>query len=89
MSRRIGRPTRAVKIERADLPAFVADGDLSNSELQDVPTAYDDQYNDVSSSFSLLKNQHNPSQTFASAFKQNFPIHGVFSPHFEPGTSSN
>nr|XP_028964644.1 uncharacterized protein LOC114827138 [Malus domestica] len=42
------RPTRAVEIQRADLPAFVADSDLSNSELQDVPTAYNDQNNDGS-----------------------------------------
>ncbi|XP_050110486.1 uncharacterized protein LOC126589277 [Malus sylvestris] len=86
MSKRIRRPRRAVEIQRAYLDAVVADGDLNNSELQDVPTAYDDQDNDVSTS---LNNQDSPPQTFASALKQNIPIRGVFNPHFEPGTSSH
>ncbi|KAM2883182.1 hypothetical protein COP2_016053 [Malus domestica] len=86
MSKRIRRPRRAVEIQRAYLDAVVADGDLNNSELQDVPTAYDDQDNDVSTS---LNNQNSPPQTFASALKQNIPIRGVFNPHFEPGTSSH
>nr|XP_028954994.1 uncharacterized protein LOC114823729 [Malus domestica] len=86
MSKRIRRPRRAVEIQRAYLDAVVADGDLNNSELQDVPTAYDDQDNDVSTS---LNNQDSPPQTFASALKQNIPMRGVFNPHFEPGTSSH
>ncbi|CAN6556225.1 unnamed protein product [Malus baccata var. baccata] len=86
MSKRIRRPRRAVEIQRAYLDAVVADGDLNNSELQDVPTAYDDQDNDVSTS---LNNQDSPPQTFASTLKQNIPIRGVFNPHFEPGTSSH
>lgn len=89
MSRRVGRLARAVEIQRASLPTFVTNGDLSDSELQDLPTTHNDRYNDVSSSFSLLKNQHNPSQTFTSAFNQKSPTHGDFTPHFEPGTSSN
>ncbi|CAN6697011.1 unnamed protein product [Malus baccata var. baccata] len=86
MSKRIRRPRRAVEIQRAYLDAVVADGDLNNSELQDVPTAYDDQDNDVSTS---LNNQDSPPQTFTSTLKQNIPIRGVFNPHFEPGTSSH
>ncbi|CAN6562094.1 unnamed protein product [Malus baccata var. baccata] len=86
MSKQIRRPRRAVEIQRAYFDAVVADGDLNNSELQDVPTAYDDQDNDVSTS---LNNQDNPPQTFASDLKQNIPIRGVFNPHFEPGTSSH
>lgn len=89
MSTRMGQRRKAVGNQRPVLHEFVADVDLSESNLQDVPTDYNDEYNDVSSSFPLLENQNKPPQTFASNFEQNIPINDVSAPHLSPATTSH
>ncbi|CAN6546421.1 unnamed protein product [Malus baccata var. baccata] len=89
MSGRIAVPRNATGMQRAHLPASVAVVDLNSLVLQDVPTTYNDEYNNASSSLLFSNNGSNPSHTFASIFEQNIPANDVCASLLEPGTSSN
>ncbi|KAM1002708.1 hypothetical protein ACFX2C_003113 [Malus domestica] len=80
---------KATGTQHADLSASVAVINLSDLVLQDVPTTYDDEYNNTSSSLLFLNNGKNHPQTFASIFEQNIPVGGVFTSHLVAGTSSH
>lgn len=89
MSGRIGVVGNATGTQHADLPASVAVVDLNSLVLQDVPTIYNDEYNNVSSSLLFLNSGSNPSHTFASIFEQNIPSNDVSASFLEAGTSSH
>ncbi|KAM1135430.1 hypothetical protein ACFX19_045125 [Malus domestica] len=87
MSGRIRVASNATGTQHADLPTSVAVVDLNSLVLQDVPTIYNDEYNNASSSLLFLNNGSNPSHTFASIFEQNIPTNDVSASLLEDGTS--
>ncbi|CAN6720129.1 unnamed protein product [Malus baccata var. baccata] len=89
MSGRIGVASNATGTQHADLPTSVAVVDLNSLVLQDVPTIYNDEYNNASSSLLFLNNGSNPSHTFASIFEQTIPTNDVSASLLEDGTSSH
>lgn len=89
MSERIRVATNTAEIQHANLPASIAVIDLNSFVLQDVPTIYDDDYNNASSSLLFLDNGTNPPHIFAPIFEQNFPTNDVSTSLLEAGTSSH
>ncbi|KAM2613605.1 hypothetical protein TB2_028330 [Malus domestica] len=88
MSGRIGVASNATGTKHADLPASVAVVDLNSLVLQDVPTIYNNEYSNASSSLLFLNSGSNPSHTFASNFERNFPSNDDSASPLEAGTSS-
>ncbi|KAM1962901.1 hypothetical protein ACFX16_023140 [Malus domestica] len=85
MSGRIGVARNATGTQHTDLPASVTVIDLNDLVLQDVPTTYNNEYNNTSSSLLFLNNGSNPPQTFASIVEQNIPASDVCASHLEAG----
>ncbi|CAN6554501.1 unnamed protein product [Malus baccata var. baccata] len=86
---RIGVSKKATRTQRTDLPTSTEIVNLNDMVLQDVPTVYDDEYNNTSTSLVFSNKGNNSLQTFAPSFEQNTPVGGVFTSHLAAGTSSH
>ncbi|XP_068328108.1 uncharacterized protein [Pyrus communis] len=78
MPRKLRIPGKVAEIQHANLRIFNGDVYPDDVVLQDVPTSYDQEYNNVSNSLLSHDNTTNPVQPYTSVLKQNASISDEF-----------
>ena len=78
MPRKLRIPGKVAEIQHANLRIFNGDVYPDDVVLQDVPTSYDQEYNNVSNSLLLHDSTPNPIQPYTSVLKQNASISDEF-----------